>query len=252
MAFPSGAVPGLDVSHYQEIIDWSALASSGEAFAFAKASEGGSIADVYFADNWSALKNAGIVRGAYHFFHPATDASQQADFFLSRLANANGGSTQLAPGDLPVALDLEVSDGVAPASILQGVTAWLLKIEQATGRRPILYTYVDFWQSTLGNPNDLSGYPLWISHLNVTAPTIPGGWSNWIFWQFAKQMLGGISTGVVDVDAFNGTMSDLRQLAGYSQAMLDAADESVLTQEPRKPRKPRKPRSKRRRPQDRK
>src|SRR5260370_25639255 len=113
MAFPSGAVPGLDVSHYQEVVDWPTVAAGGEAFAFAKASEGKSVADVYFADNWSALRAAGILRGAYHFFHPATDAAAQADFFLSRLANANGGSIQLAPGELPSALYLEGSAGGA-------------------------------------------------------------------------------------------------------------------------------------------
>jgi lysozyme len=216
MAFPVGAVPGIDVSHYQEVIDWPTVAAGGEVFAFAKASEGGSVADTYFADNWSALKGAGILRGAYHFFHPATDATAQADYFLGRLANANGGTTQLAPGDLPAALDLEVSDGVSPGDIVSGVTAWLLAVEQGTGRKPILYTYVDFWQNTLGNPQDLSGYPLWIAHLNVTSPTVPGGWANWIFWQFAKQTINGISTGLVDVDAFNGTGNDLRMLAGYS------------------------------------
>ena len=223
MAFPAGAVPGIDVSHYQEVIDWPTVATSGDAFAFAKASEDGSVADIYFADNWSAMRGAGILRGAYHFFHPATDAAAQADYFLKRLANANGDTTQLAPGDLPVALDLEVSDGVAPGDIIAAAGAWLVAVEQATGRKPIVYTYVDFWKTTLGNPQDLAGYPLWISHLNVTSPTIPGGWTNWIFWQFAKQPINGISNGIVDVDAFNGTTSDLRILAGYtSSAVLSA------------------------------
>jgi lysozyme len=233
MAFPSGAVPGLDVSHYQEVVDWPTVAAGGEAFAFAKASEGKSVADVYFADNWYALRAAGILRGAYHFFHPATDAAAQADFFLNRLANANGGSTQLAPGDLPAALDLEVSDGVAAGNIIAGATAWLVAIEQATGRKPIVYTYIDFWKATLGNPQDLSGYPLWISELNVTSPTIPGGWTNWIFWQFAKQTISGISTGLVDVDAFNGTVNDLRTLAGYTPAATFSSTGKVSTRKSR-------------------
>ncbi len=233
MAFPSGAVPGLDVSHYQEVVDWPTVAAGGEAFAFAKASEGKSVADVYFADNWSALRAAGILRGAYHFFHPATDAAAQADFFLSRLANANGGSMQLAPGDLPAALDLEVSDGVAVGNIIAGAAAWLVVIEQATGRKPIVYTYVDFWKTTLGNPQDLSGYPLWISEVNVTSPTIPGGWANWIFWQFAKQTISGISTGLVDADAFNGTIDDLRIFSGYTPAATFSSTGKLRTRKPR-------------------
>jgi GH25 family lysozyme M1 (1,4-beta-N-acetylmuramidase) len=47
MAFPSGAVPGLDVSHYQEVVDWPTVAGGGKAFAFAKASEGGDRKDGY-------------------------------------------------------------------------------------------------------------------------------------------------------------------------------------------------------------
>jgi lysozyme len=175
------------------------------------------------------MRRAGLLRGAYHFFHPATDASAQADYFLERLANANGDSTQLAPGDLPAALDLEVSDGVSTGDIISGAGAWLVAVEQATGRRPIVYTYVDFWRTTLGNPPDLSGYPLWISHLNVTSPTIPGGWTNWIFWQFAKQPVNGISNGIVDVDAFNGTINDLHMLADYTSTPILSASATLRT-----------------------
>ena len=99
--FPVARFPGLIVSHYQEIVDWPTIAAGGESFAFAKASEGASVSDLYFADNWSAIRAAGMLRGAYHFYHPATDPQAQANYFLDRLGNANGNSTQLAPGDLP-------------------------------------------------------------------------------------------------------------------------------------------------------
>jgi lysozyme len=215
MAFPSGAVPGIDVSHHQEVVNWPAVAAAGEVFAYAKASEGGSVPDMYFADNWSGMKSAGILRGAYHFFHPATDAAAQAAFFLARFANANAGSTQLAPGDLPVMLDLEVTDGVAPAIILAGAAKWLAAVQQATGRKPLIYTYIDFWKTRLGNPKDLSAYPLWIAQYNTTPPHAPGGWTNWTFWQFSEsQSIKGVS-GPIDADAFNGTLDGLRQLAGY-------------------------------------
>jgi lysozyme len=220
MAFPSGAVPGIDVSHHQEVVNWAAVADAGEVFAFAKASEGMSVPDLYFADNWSGMKQAGILRGAYHFFHPAVDAAAQAAFFLKRLANANSGSTLLAPGDLPVTLDLEIVDGVAPAGIIDGATKWLVAVEQATGRRPILYTYVDFWKNTLGNPNALSAYPLWIAQYSGTPPHVPGGWTDWTFWQFSSnQTVGGVS-GPADVDAFKGSVDALRALAGFPSSAI--------------------------------
>ena len=90
MPFPAGAVPGIDVSHYQAHVDWAAVAGGGVRFGFAKASEGTVVPDQYFLDNWNGMKAAGILRGAYHFFHPNADAQAQAHNFLQRLAVANG------------------------------------------------------------------------------------------------------------------------------------------------------------------
>jgi lysozyme len=213
MAFPAGAVPGIDVSHYQAVVDWTAVGNGGERFGFAKASEGASVSDKYFADNWSGMKAAGLLRGAYHFYHPNVDPTTQANNFLEHLADANGGSPVLGEGDLPAALDVEVTDGAAPDDLLAGAAAWLKRVESATGKRPILYTYVSFWRNALGNTDELSSYPLWIAHLNVASPTVPGGWSNWIFWQFDKQPVSGVPSAIVDLDAFNGTYADLQALA---------------------------------------
>jgi len=215
MPFPMGAVPGIDVSHYQGHVDWATVAGGGERFGFAKASEGASVPDPYFSDNWSGMKAAGLLRGAYHFFHPSADPQAQANNFLSRLAAANGGTPLLAPGDLPPALDMEVTDGVAAAALLASATAWLQTVGTATGRRPIVYSYPSFWRNTLGNPKDLAGFPLWIAHYNVASPIVPGGWTNWVIWQFDKQPVAGVSSQPTDLDAFSGTIDDLQKLAGF-------------------------------------
>jgi len=216
VAWPTGAVPGIDVSHYQAVIDWPTVQSAGVAFGFAKASEGESSSDLYFVDNWSGMKAAGILRGAYHFFHPARDPQAQVNCFLQQLAKANGDSVVLAAGDLPAALDIEVTDGIAVPAVMAGAMAWLMAVEAATERRPIVYTYTNFWNNTLGNPSDLSGYPLWISYLNVTTPILPSAWPNWIFWQFAQQPLTGVPSVSVDLDVFNGTEPELQTIAGYA------------------------------------
>lgn len=213
MPFPAGAVPGIDVSHYQAHVDWAAVAAGGVRFGFAKASEGTVVPDQYFLDNWNGMKAAGILRGAYHFFHPNADAQAQAHNFLQRLAVANGGSPLLASGDLPAALDIEVSDGASPATLLAGAGSWLTAVEAATGKRPFVYSYPSFWKSTLGNPVTLSDYHLWIAHLNVASPTVPGGWQNWVFWQFDKQPVAGVPAPATDLNAFNGTVDDLQALA---------------------------------------
>ena len=213
MPFPAGAIPGIDVSHYQAVVDWSAVAAGGVRFAFAKASEGAGVPDQYFLDNWNGMKAAGLLRGAYHFMHPNADPQAQASNFLNRLTAANGGTPLLAPGDLPAALDIEVTDGASTATLLSCATSWLTAVESATGKRPIVYTYPSFWKSTLGNPADLVGYRLWIAHLNVASPTTPGTWPGWVFWQFDKRPMAGVPAPATDLNAFNGTFDDLTNLA---------------------------------------
>ncbi|MGA3080356.1 MAG: GH25 family lysozyme [Terracidiphilus sp.] len=134
--------------------------------------------------------------------------------FLNALSAANGGSPTLAPGDLPPALDLEVTNGAAPADLIAGAAAWLATVAAATGKIPIVYTFVYFWRTTLGNPTDLSTYPLWIAELNAAQSIVPGGWSSWLFWQFAAQQLAGVPSATTDLDAFNGSLADLQALAG--------------------------------------
>ncbi len=108
---------GIDVSHYQGVVNWGAVKAAGCSFAFAKATEGTGIVDSEFAANWSGMKAAGLARGAYHFFHPSEDAAAQASRFLA--------TVQLQPGDLPPVIDVEVSDGADNATVVAGVQAWL-------------------------------------------------------------------------------------------------------------------------------
>ena len=96
---------GVDVSVYDGDVDWAQVKSSGRAFGIAKATEGSSLTDAEFATNWPAMKSAGIVRSAYHFFHCDTDPATQASFFLGVMG-------ALEPGDLPPSLDFEDIDDV--------------------------------------------------------------------------------------------------------------------------------------------
>jgi lysozyme len=114
------------MSHWQGTIDWDAVAADGVEFAFIKATEGGDYVDPRFAANRAGAQRAGVVRG--DFFRPQTDAMAQAAHFPS--------TVQLAPGDLPPVLDVEVTDGRSAAVIAAGVRTWVQEVERATGRRP--------------------------------------------------------------------------------------------------------------------
>ena len=72
---------GMDVSFYQESMDWARAFQHGIRFAFIKATERTSTIDRRFESNWSNAGKAGILKGAYHFYRSQYSARQQAAFF---------------------------------------------------------------------------------------------------------------------------------------------------------------------------
>ncbi|SEF58708.1 lysozyme [Bryocella elongata] len=214
MAFPAGCIPGVDVSHYSGVVNWPAAASAGESFAFTKASEGLFTTDPTLSPNWDGAKAAGLLRGAYHLLHPGKSGADQATFFLQQLAAANGGTAQLAPGDLPCVLDIEVADGAPADTIVACATTWLNTVEAATGRTPILYTFASFWIGSVEHVPAFARYPLWIAEYGVPAPKgVPKTWADWTLWQYAEQNVPW-AAGNADLDAYKGSLASLQAFAG--------------------------------------
>jgi lysozyme len=194
---------GIDVSHQQGRVEWQSVRASGITFVIAKATEGTSFVDPKFRTNWAAIKNARLVRGAYHFFRARTGANEQAEHFLSVVG-------ALEPGDLVPALDVEASDGTAAAVILDGVGIWLRTVAAALGRKPMIYTTPAFWRDSVGNSTRFAAYPLWIAHYtSASQPDIPGGWRRWTLWQFSKTGTVNGVQGAVDLDRSSGTIEQL-------------------------------------------
>jgi lysozyme len=210
-------VPGIDVSYWQAEIDWPAVRATGQVFTFIKATEGLSYTDPTFSDNWRGAKATGFLRGAYCLFHPNQDAMKQAQRFLAALKDVDD------EGELPCSLDLEVVDGVANSGIINGARAWLEEVEQTLGRKPMIYSGVSFldtnFTETGGRPPSwASDYALWLGwfpgrYSAGMSPLMPGGWSQWAFWQYGGTgHLSGIKP-AVDQDLFNGTVDELLEFA---------------------------------------
>ncbi|MDB9512276.1 GH25 family lysozyme [Kamptonema animale CS-326] len=187
------SIRGIDVSDYQPNVNWQAVANSGITFAFVKSTEGTTFVAETFARNWAAMKAAGIQRGAYHFFRPASSIQGQIDLFLK--------TVKLEPGDMPAVLDVESTGGLGATEICDRMAIWLEAVEKATKMRPIIYTYPGFWDN-LGTKR-FGDYPLWIAHYTTAQePWVPGGWNTWTFWQYTdKGSVGGVA-GSVDVNIF--------------------------------------------------
>jgi lysozyme len=199
------AIHGIDVSKYQNIIDWQSVKDMDIDnvqinFVFIKATEGLNDVDGYFTRNWRKAKDAGLTRGAYHYFLATKSGKEQAENFIN--------SVKLETGDMPPVLDIEQTYGV-PLNILRDrMREWLETIQNYYGVMPIIYTNVEFYKQVLKDDFDL--YPLWVAHyLQKQRPRI---YRNWTFWQHDE---GGRVNGVftkVDFNVFNGDSADFRKL----------------------------------------
>ncbi|MFC7404488.1 GH25 family lysozyme [Georgenia alba] len=213
-------VTGVDVSSFQHpsgaAIDWGAVAAA-EDFAIVKATEGmtGNYDNEYFADDFDAAEANGMVVGSYHFADVGTpvrqDALGEAQHYFEVTEGRNG------EGTLPPILDIEDAKGLSPAQLQTWVSTFLTETERLFGRTPIIYTYPSFWESNMAT-NDFAEYPLWIAHYDVSAPDIPGGWNDWVMWQYTSTaQVDGIPADT-DRNYFAGTEAELRELAGGGSA----------------------------------
>ncbi|HEV3252147.1 MAG TPA: GH25 family lysozyme, partial [Puia sp.] len=140
------SIHGIDVSKYQDIIDWELVKEMKVqnvhiGFAFIKATEGLGNEDAYFGRNWKKAKEAGLIRGAYHFFLATKSGRMQAENFIN--------SVTLKEGDLPPVLDIEQNYGVPPDKLRERVKEWLETIHNYYGVPPIIYTNVEFYKRFL-------------------------------------------------------------------------------------------------------
>lgn len=199
------SIHGIDISKFQGNVNWMAVRQMQVdeiriSFAFIKATEGISRQDGTFQRNWDKAKEAGVIRGAYHFFYSTRDPIKQAINFRNVV--------QLESGDLPPVLDIEVHNNQPPAVIRSTARIWLEDMEKAYGVKPIIYTNIHFYETYLGK--DFDEYPLWVAHYYQKDK--PRSARNWVFWQHSD--IGHVNgiRGTVDFNVFRGDSSDLIKL----------------------------------------
>jgi len=195
-------IHGIDVSKFQGDIDWNAVANSGVKFAWIKATEGGDNADARFQANWTGAKAAGVPHGAYHFVYWCRPPMEEMANFEQNAPVENDA--------LPPVLDVEATptsktchrhltqeDAIAEMKVM------LDEMERHYGKRPIIYTTVDFYQAILSD-GAFMDYPIWVRSTKYQ-PSVKYGPRPWHFWQYQSDgSIAGIQVHV-DRDAFFGT-----------------------------------------------
>ena len=198
---------GIDISKYQPHVQWDSLKvmtnARGEtirsktyakdiksvSYVFIKATEGTTLKDRHFHKHWNDASEAGIRKGAYHFFRTSKDPAQQARHFISTVG-------KISEADLPPVLDIEtIHQGCSKKELNDKIRIWLETVEKHYGRKPIIYSSASFLKDNISK--DLTdSYPIWVAHYNTTSPR----WNDWKFWQFSdKAVVYGIS-GYVDLN----------------------------------------------------
>lgn len=206
-------VTGVDVSHYQGVINWDLLAADGHDFAFIKATEGKELKDKAFDANWYLAGLTGMRRGAYHFFRPEVAPDIQANNFFT--------SVTLSPGDLPPVIDVEHRGKLSAVQLVSRVKQLSLIIEAHYGVKPIIYTGQNFYNRFLAGQFD--DYPLWLARYDQNEPVTVCG-RNYNFWQYTDRgKLPGV-VGHIDRNVFTGTHLDLAMLC-IPPAISSSADD---------------------------
>lgn len=197
------AVHGIDVSRFQGPIDWRQARAHGVSFAFIKATEGGDLVDPMFRDHWRGAGRAGVPRGAYHFFYHCRPAAEQAAFFIRHVPRG---------GTLPPVLDMEWTPFSPtctirrPQEVIRSEAKIFLDIVEAHyGRRPIIYSTVDFYKEN--QMWRVGAYPFWLRSVAAHPDEVYGG-RHWSFWQYTSTGLIPGVEGEVDINVFDGSPAD--------------------------------------------
>lgn len=209
VAFPkSYSIHGIDISRYQPDIDWTTLKAINInqdtvsfQFVFIKATEGVFWEDPTFDDNWDDALNHDVVRGAYHYFKPNSNALLQAKNFVN--------SVKLKKGDLPPVLDIEEAGKKNKKELVSALKIYVSAIENKYGVKPIIYSNINFIENYLAD--DFKNYKFWVAHYYVDDLKISDD-INWTFWQYHDKAHLINSASGFDVNVFNGDKNDFNKL----------------------------------------
>lgn len=170
--YAAGAeIPGIDVSKYQEEIDWNAVAKAGEKFAIIRScivvhASGRQEIDPRFEENYINARKAGLAVGAYLYTDAATAAEFNEDVTLM-LSTMVGKSF-----DFPVFLDLEShtrQEHLPREVFMPPLLSALEQIEQA-GHSAGVYANYAFFNECI-DPQQLRehGHTIWMANYFNTA-----------------------------------------------------------------------------------
>lgn len=195
---------GIDVSEYQDKIDWDKVKEIEGGypieFVFFRASVGNERPDKKFKKYWKKAKEKKFICGAYHYYRPNENSLEQAKNFIKQVT--------LVEGDFPPVLDIEKLPKTQSIERLKvGLHRWLEVVEKHFGVKPIIYSSESYYEDFL--KDDFEDYPFWIANYTAFYKDIDDEWAIWQLSENGK--VNGIQ-GRVDINIYNGTSVTLKDL----------------------------------------
>lgn len=213
-------IPGIDVSNFQGVVNWTSVRNAGYKFAFCKATEGVDFVDARFTTNMTNAKAAGVPIGPYHFARPDSsntnpvDAANEANDFVDAIAPYYA---QTSGHFLRPVLDMERLSGTGGTAaekvfLSKWVRDFATVVKTRLGMDPIIYCNVNY--ATTYFESDIGVYDLWLAKFTYDLNNPPtsandGVFNGWEIWQWSDSTtVPGIS-GNVDGDVYDGTQQQL-------------------------------------------
>ncbi len=208
------SVYGIDCSHWDGAIDWLRIRQDGRVkFVIMKATEATYFVDDRFVANKAGCQLIGMPWAAYHYFRPAYDAVQQAQFFKQTVG----------AGCHVYVIDVEAGG----ADLGNKVKAFLDALDVP---KKLIYTGPYFWRDNVGVNSWAASYDLWIANYGVQQPMIPLPWNNYKIWQYNDRgQVAGINANV-DEDLFNGDQAAMLAYFGNGNATPEPPDDEIKPQ----------------------
>src|ERR1700686_3425309 len=196
-------------------IDWDELATDKRVGAIIHRATIGARRDRKYAERRDEAKRRGYKWGAYHL-GKAGDPIKQADFFLD---------TARPAADELIALDLESVDSSRDMSF-DDARVFIKRVKEKTGRYPLVYANNEVTRAIsdqYGADDVFAKTRLWYARFKRNVTEFPQGtWKTYTLWQFSSEQncspanrsaclytVAGTEYDM-DVDAYNGTIEELR------------------------------------------
>lgn len=188
---------GIDVSHYQGSIDWDEVVeNTAISYVYLKATEGASLVDRTYRRNLKEARRVGLSVGSYHFYRPNVNWQEQFNNLIA--------TVKVEEQDLVPIIDIEHRGSVSSQAFISDLKAFIQKVTEHYGKKPLLYTYHNFYNRYL--TDEFKDYHFMIARYRSDSPTLNDG-KDYIMWQYT-------STG--SIPGINGNVDRSKIMGDFS------------------------------------